>query len=686
MKAEQYKLRLRILSGVVILLLSVLLIRLAVLQLFYNDLYQTQAKENSIRLVSVKAPRGEIYTRDGETLASNKLVYTLNLSSLESNQDEEVIERLVQLLNKHYPEITVESINEKIELQKFRLYEPVTIIRDIPWELVVHIEENRSIYQGVMITVEPLRSYPQGELAGHLLGYIHSINPQELSAESGKEYTLNSLIGKSGIEKSYERYLRGKDGARRIEVDARNVPIPVQEQITLEPEPGYNLYLSIDMKLQKVLDQSMSQVLTTLQGSYPKAKVGSAVVMNVKTGEILAMTSMPPINPDDWKGNLASSKVDYYYPQGKYDPLNPGAEQNRAIQATYPPGSTFKPITGMAALDKGALNSVYDSVNCGGAYWIAPYTRCTGVHGNMNYYNGMAKSCNTFFQEIGRRATKDEIIRVADQFGLGSKTGIDLPDESQGLLPTPAWKKEINAILTDQKYDHLRKELNNKYELLLKEAANSDERDKIERQRHNEEVKLEAQYNIDYNFDTTWQSFDTFNMSIGQGYNNYTVIQLANYTATIGNGGQLMQPYIVKRIVEPNGKTIQEFKPKVIHRVDVSSQTIAETKRAMLAVTQPGGTAHFLFYQFPPEIQVAAKTGTAQTGRQGDIAMKEFHGVFIAFAPFDDPEIAFAGVVEYGYSGGGSAGLVCRDVFEQYFGIKNHLTEEEPIVSNQKAE
>ena len=139
MKAEQYKLRLRILSGVVILLLSVLLIRLAVLQLFYNDLYQTQAKENSIRLVSVKAPRGEIYTRDGETLAYNKLVYTLNLSSLESNQDEEVIERLVQLLNKHYPEITVESINEKIELQKFRLYEPVTIIRDIPWELVVHI-------------------------------------------------------------------------------------------------------------------------------------------------------------------------------------------------------------------------------------------------------------------------------------------------------------------------------------------------------------------------------------------------------------------------------------------------------------------------------------------------------------------------------------------------------------------
>ena len=221
---------------------------------------------------------------------------------------------------------------------------------------------------------------------------------------------------------------------------------------------------------------------------------------------------------------------------------------------------------------------------------------------------------------------------------------------------------------------------------MLKQAVNSEERDKIERQRHNEEVKLEAQYKIDYNFDTAWQSFDTFNMSIGQGSNNYTVIQLANYVSAIANGGQLMQPYIVKRIVVPNGKTVKEFKPKLIHRVDVSSQTIAETKRAMLAVTQPGGIAHFLFYQFPPQIQVAAKTGTAQTGRQGDNPMREFHGVFIAFAPFDDPEIAFAGVVEYGYSGGGSAGLVCRDVFEQYFGIKNHLTEEEPIVSNQKAE
>jgi penicillin-binding protein 2 len=153
-------------------------------------------------------------------------------------------------------------------------------------------------------------------------------------------------------------------------------------------------------------------------------------------------------------------------------------------------------------------------------------------------------------------------------------------------------------------------------------------------------------------------------------------MQLANFVATVANGGSLMEPHILKKIVSPDGKTIKEVKPKVKHQADVAPRTIAETKRAMLAVTEPGGTAHYLFYHFPPEIQVAAKTGTAQTGRRGDDELKEFHGVFIAFAPFDNPEIAFAGVVEYGHSGGGSAGLVCRDVFEHYFGIKDHLAEE----------
>lgn len=675
MKADELKKRLKIYSYIVIVLMVALCLRLTVIQLFENERYQTQAKENRMRLVSIKAPRGEIYASTGETLAANKLVYTLNLSFMDNQINEEVLDRLVGALQEYYPDITRADIEEKIEVQKYRLFEPITIIRDIPWELVVKLEENRQELAGVLITVEPLRYYPGGDLAGHLLGYIHSINEDELAQADGT-YSINSLIGKSGIEKQYESVLRGKDGARRMEVDATGRPI--RELVTLEPEQGNNIYLSIDYELQQVLDQSMKKTLEELQKTYPKAKVGSAVVINVRTGEVLAMTSMPALNPDDWKGNISNEKAAYYFPQGaSYDPLNPGAALNRAIQASYPPGSTFKPVTGMAALESGNMNPIDHSVNCGGRYWLAPYIKCTGVHGQRNYYSGMAVSCNTYFQEMGRRAGHEMMVHVAEQFGLGKKTGVDLPHEISGLLPTAQWKKELNGLLIDRKYDNLRKDLEERYDQLLRAAADDAERAKIENRKKNEKAQLEAQYQIDYNFDTTWQPFDTYNMSIGQGYNDYTVIQLANYVATIANGGSLMEPHILKKVVSPSGKTIKEVKPVIRHRADVAPSTLAETKRAMLAVTEPGGTAHFLFYQFPPEIKVGAKTGTAQTGRRGDDQLKEFHGVFVAFAPFDNPEIAFAGVVEYGFSGGGSAGLVCRDVFEHYFGIKNHLPEAE---------
>lgn len=676
MKPKTIKTRLRVYSYIVIALLTVLVARLAIVQFFHQQVYQTQAKENRIRLVAVKAPRGEIYDRNGKVLAANELVYTLSLSYLGLSGQDMVVDNLVKLMQSYYPEIDKKFIEDKIKLQKYRLFEPVILVRDIPWELVVKLEENRQILPGVTITVEPLRSYPEASLAGHVLGYIHSINAEELANSEGK-YSINSLIGKAGIEKQYEKELRGKDGARRVEVDAKGRP--VRELLTMEPTPGNNLYLTLDMELQKVLEKSMDQVLAQLQQKYPKAKVGSAVVLNVKTGEILAMSSRPGLNPDDWKGNLSDERASYYYPPGKYDPMNPGAEVNRALQETYPPGSTFKPITGMAALEKGAMDPLGDYVNCAGRYWIAPKIKCTGVHGNVNYYSGMAHSCNTYFQEMGRRAGKDGIINVAREFGLGSKTGIDLPDESSGLLPTPEWKKEINATILNRRYENLIKDLNARYAAMQKGVTDEEELKKLQQKKQREKNQIDAEHDSRYRWDTTWQPYDTFNMSIGQGANNYTVLQLANYVATIANGGYLMRPHVMEKVVSDKGKILKTTKPEVIREVKVKPSTIAETRRAMLAVAQPGGTAYFLFSHFPEEIQVAAKTGTAETGRQGDNAKKEFHGVFIAFAPFDDPEIAFAGVIEYGYSGGSSAGLIARDVFEHYFGIKDHLADEKAV-------
>ena len=661
--------RLKIYAGIILGLLALLCLKLAVVQLFYNDVYQLKAKENRIRLVSIKASRGEIYDRNGETLAANELVYILSLTNPGEEEQDQLVERLVNILQPSYPEVTIASIKEKIALQKFRLFEPVVILRDIPWELVVKLEEDRQNLPGVAIGIEPLRVYPQDTLAGHVLGYIHSINQEELAAATN-QYNINSLIGKSGIEKQYEAELRGTDGARRLEVDANARPIG--EQKTLEPIPGNNLKLTLDYKLQTVMENSLETNLSRLQKKYPKARVGSAVLMDVKTGEVLAMASSPAMRPDDWKGNISNQMAAYYFPQGSgYDPMEPGAALNRAIQVNYPPGSTFKPITGMAALDSNVMNPLNDSVNCQGRYWIAPYIPCTGVHGKLNYYSGMAKSCNVYFQEMARRAGKDALIKVARSFGLGQKTGIDLPYETQGLLPTPAWKQELNAVLIDRKYEALRKQLDDKYSQLMSEA-NGDELQALEKKKRNEQAQLEAQYQIDYNWDTNWQAFDTFNMSIGQGGNQYTVIDLVNYVAAIANGGDLLRPHILKTIMSPDKEVIQEIKPELIHRVSVSAETVAETRRAMTQVTRPGGTAAFLFTNFPDNIQVGAKTGTAQTNRVGDNAMSEFHGVFIAFAPAENPTVAFAGVIEYGQHGSESAGWVAKDVFEQYFGLQDH--------------
>ncbi|MEN6390438.1 MAG: penicillin-binding protein 2 [Syntrophomonas sp.] len=676
MKPIEMKSKLRFYTILVIFLMGFLSVRLAFVQLFRNEAYQTRAKDNSIRLVTIKASRGEIYSGDNELLATNKLVYTVSLNYLEiSKADTDTIAaNLSANLIGLYPEMTPEFIKAKLDEQKFRLFEPIVLLRDIPWDLVVKLEENRMDLPGVTINVEPLRTYPQGSLAGHVLGYIHSISEEEMAKEEIKsQYSLNSLIGKSGVEKQYESYLRGADGAQQIEVDANGRPVPNRDITTKYPVAGSNVYLTINSRLQKVMEQSMEATLKQLQTAHPKARVGAAVLINVKTGEILAMYSSPALNPDDFKGNLSRDKAPYYLPQGDYNPMEPGALKNRAIQGSYPPGSTFKPITGMAALEKSAMNPLNEYVNCAGAYWVEPFIKCTGVHGNVNYYSAMAHSCNTYFQEMGRRAGKDEIIRVANEFGLGTKTGIDLPDETKGLLPTPQWKFETNDIGFKQQHETNLNSIDAKYDALLAQAQSEQEKQELLKKKQKELNQMETQFKIDYNWSTEWKPYDTFNMSIGQGYNDFTVIQLAQYVSTLANGGSLYKPYVVSKVINAQGKVVLESKPTLVRSVAVSARSIAETKRAMLEVGRGEGTGAALFTNFPANIQVAAKTGSAESGRAGDDALKDTHGVFIAFAPFNDPEIAFASVIEYGFSGAISGGPVCKAVFEQYFGIVDHL-------------
>jgi penicillin-binding protein 2 len=271
---------------------------------------------------------------------------------------------------------------------------------------------------------------------------------------------------------------------------------------------------------------------------------------------------------------------------------------------------------------------------------------------------------------------------MGKQFGLGMKTGSpDILGEEAGILPSPEWKKAISDILVKRRFENRRDNLEKKYQTLRGEARTFEEFQELDRQKNRELANLEAQYRIEYNFETNWHPFDTYNTSIGQGSVNLTILQLANFTAAIANGGTRYVPYLIDKILSPQGDVVVDYEPEIAGVAEVSAKTLEEVIKGMHDVTRPGGTAYYLFREFPPNVTVAAKTGTAQTGRVGDDKRKDFHGVFVAFAPVENPQIAFAGLIEYGRTGGASAGYVAKAVFEEYFGLNKTELEEEMLMN-----
>jgi len=656
-----------------VVVFSVLVLRLFDLQILQGSVFQARAEANATRLIPIPARRGDILDRNGEVLATSQPVFVVSFSPFGLSEEDvnQVASRLASLLGN--PEITPETIKQMIAEQP-RRYEPVEIAR-LPWgepaamDLVTRLEENSADLPGVSISTEPVRYYPYGPLAGHVLGYVGRITREELEQFADRKYGLNDLIGKIGLERLYESYpveeqdygLRGQKGVQRVAVDARNRPVDDPEPV-IAPAPGTNLVTTLDLKLQQVLEQSLDRFIAAAREKNPKAGGAAAVVLDVRSGAILAMASRPVLNPNDFVDGLSAQERAYYE-----DPrLRPFL--NRAVQGTYPPGSTFKMITGMAALASGAVTPEF-SITCGGRYWQAPYIKCWDTHGKVNLYRAFAVSCNTYFQHAGFLAGVQEIVRVGRECGLGEKTGArDVTAEAGGLLPSPEWKRETWAAGLERDYAQKRKDLERKYQDLLA-GAGPEEQKRLLRQKEQDEKLLEAEFRINYNFHTKWQPFDTFNLAIGQGASAFTMLQMANYVATLANGGQRWQPYLVQRLVTADGRTVAEFGPQLVHRVELEPEVLAHVREGMRRVAQPGGTAASLFADFPAHLQVAGKTGTAQTGLATDDPNKDFHGVFVGFAPFDRPEIAVAVIVEYGESGAGSAAKVAREVFRAYFGL-----------------
>lgn len=652
-----------ILLGIIMIAFLVLLTRLAYLQLVQVNKYQTMAQQNHLRLIPITAPRGEILDRNGVRIVGNRPVYTVSLAYLGIKDTDQVVARLARILRgeKSFQGMSVEEIDQqihkKLNEQKLRLYEPVQVAEKVSAETVSRIEEQRLELPGVLIDVKPVRDYPYGDLLVPTLGYVGIMDQQELEAHKNEGYKLGDAWGKDGLEKSYEPYLRGERGARQVEVDAQGRP--VRDLGLKKPVPGNNLVLTVDARLQRAAQDALVRSIARLrQEGYAEVGAGAAVVLNVHTGEILALVSQPTYDPTIFVRELSRQEWNAAWAKINRDQ----SLVNRAL-ALYPPGSTFKMVVAAAALENGKIAPDF-AIDDTGRYKYKTDWKPSG-HGRVDVVRGLKVSCDTFFWAVGEMIGPELIGKYAREFGLGQKTGLELPGEHAGRIPGPEQKYQLwKPMLEDvqKEMDNIRQD----YARRLA-AAGEDEKAALKREMDNRLAPLQDRHNK-IEWELKWREYDTLDMAIGQGNNYYSPLQLANYVAAIANGGTLYRPYLVKKVVAPNGQMVQEFTPQEIRRVNVSARTLAILREGMRQVTlPPDGTAAGVFAG--ANYSAAAKTGTAEVHGHDN------HALFVAFAPYENPEVALAVVVDYGGHGSTAAGSAARDILDAYFNLKNVPTD-----------
>lgn len=588
--------RLHTLLVVCLVLFAVLLGRMVYLQLWRGDYYAKQSDGNRLRQSRILAPRGIIYDSEGKELVNNLPGYAVVLQK-QSSYKPETLQRLSNLL-----QMPVEEINAKIKASE-NFYEPIMLKNNLDQQMVTKIEEQRRYMPEVMLSVQPIRNYPYHELAVHALGYVGEVSSYEIEQGLFKNISQGSLVGKGGLEKSYDKYLRGEDGAFMEEVDvAGNV---VKHYDSVQPVPGKNLKLTIDYELQKELETFTDKHLAFLRSSgiAPGARAAAVVAIDPRNGAVRAMVSRPVYDPNWFVHGISSKNWNSINNDPNY-PMN-----NKVISGEYPPGSTFKIVTGSAALElkKVGLNEpIFD----GGFHPMVPTMGNAGgeVLGWLTFIKALAMSDNVYFYELGYRVGIDNIEKYAHIFGVGERTGIDLEGESKGLVASKKVKREI--------------------------------------------------------WDEDWRLGDTFNAAIGQGFNLTTPIQLSVMLSIVANGGTKYQPYLVDSIINSDGSLFEKPKRAEGKHIDVSQQTIDYIRMGMSATTQEGGTASY-FASLPKPI--AGKTGTAENSHGRD------HGLFVAYGPVDDPELVVVCIVEQGGFGSVAAGPIVYKAFEEFFQEKGYM-------------
>lgn len=584
--------RFKILKVLLFGFFAVILLRLWDLQILKGDQMRKLSEQNRIRIQRVYAPRGLILDRHGRILAETRPSFNLYIIPEDIVDFDQTVDGLSRLIGIEREEIVSKLSSAKGMPSSF----PVKIKSDLSMDEVAKVEVNRFRLPGVSIQVEPKRYYPYGEVLAHLIGYVGEVSPEELSREKG--YFPGSLIGKYGLEKEYESYLRGVDGERKVEVDAHGREVRVLE--TKDPIPGNNLHLNIDLDIQMAIFSQLA------------GRAGASVVMEAKSGEVLALVSKPSFDPNI----LVSGVSKEYWRRLLSDPRHP--LQNRAIQGRYPPGSTFKLVVALAGIDSNLANERTNFMCKGGFRFGNRVFGCWKEkgHGSVCMKRAIVESCNVFFYNLGLKLGVDRIHEMASKLGLTEVTGIDLPGEKRGFVPSSGWKMKV--------------------------------------------------------FGEKWYEGETVSVAIGQGQVWLTPIGLASLASTIGNEGVCFKPRIVSKIVSPEGKVVKEFKPEISRQIKLNNGAFEIVKRAMWGVVnEPSGTAHGSKTDL---VEICGKTGTAQTTSL-QRASKGDHAWFVAFAPYNSPELALSIIVEYGGKGSRAAATIAKVVAEEYFGRQKTLKE-----------
>ncbi len=593
--------RLHVMLVICLVLFTVLIGRMVYLQLWRGDYYAKQSDGNRLRQSKISAPRGLIYDSEGKVLVNNLPGYAVVLQK-QSKYKEETLQRLSTLLD-----MPVEDIKKKIEASA-NYYEPIMLKNNLDIQLVTRIEEQRRYMPEVMLTVQTIRNYPYHELAVHALGYVGEVSEYEMERNLFKDVTQGSIVGKEGLEKSYDKYLRGVDGAFMEEVDVGgNV---VKHYDSIQPVQGKSLKLTLDYELQAELEKFTDKHLAYLRNSgiAPGARAAAVVALDPRNGAVRAMVSRPGYDPNWFVHGISSKNWNSINNDPNY-PMN-----NKVITGEYPPGSTFKIVTGSAAFELkkvGLDEPIFD----GGFHPLVPTMGNAGgeVLGWLTFIKALAMSDNVYFYELGNRVGIDNIAKYARIYGFGEKTGIDLDGESKGLVAAKEVKRKI--------------------------------------------------WNED------WRLGDTFNAAIGQGFNLTTPMQLAVMLSIVANGGVKYQPYLVDSILNVDGSVFEKPKRHAGKHIDVSQQTIDYISMGMSATTQEGGTASY-FSGLPKAI--AGKTGTAENSHGRD------HGLFVAYGPVDNPELVVVCIVEQGGFGSTAAGPIVYKAFEEFFQERGYMPRPKP--------